>query len=93
MFVSVKPDSLPEEQERELGEMLRANSVRRSPAEPLDWQENGLPQEWLLDEEKQDFHWYEPGGLRVGCANGPVWEKVWQEVSAVLETEEGRDEK
>ncbi len=85
MFVSVKPDSLPPEQERELGRMLRANAEPRGAAEPLDWQENGLPQEWLLDGRPEEFHWYEPGGLRVGCANGPVWEQVWREVSALLE--------
>ena len=85
MFVSVRPGSLPPEQMRELADMLRRNAERRPPAEPLDWQETGLPQEWLLDGEKTEFHWYEPGGLRVGCANGPVWEKVWREVSAVLD--------
>lgn len=88
MFVSVKPGSLTAEEERELGEMLRANAQRRPAAEPLDWQETGLPQEWLLDGRKEEFHWYEPGGLRVGCANGPVWEKVWREVSAVLDEKE-----
>ncbi|MBQ6384212.1 MAG: alpha-galactosidase [Clostridia bacterium] len=85
MFVSVKPGSLPESQEAELARMLRDNAVRCPAAEPLDWQENGLPQEWLLDGRKESFHWYEPGGLRVGCANGPVWEQVWREVSAVLD--------
>ena len=85
MFVSVKPDSIPKEQEEALGKMLRDNSERRPAAEPLDWQENGLPQEWLLDGERTEFHWYEPGGLMVGCAKGTIWEKVWQEVSRVLE--------
>ena len=88
MFVSVKPDSLPKEQEKELGEMLRANSERREPAEPLDWQENGLPQEWKLDGKTESFHWYEPGGLRVGCAGGPIWERVWREVSAELDAKD-----
>ena len=85
MFVSVKPDSLTREQEEELGQMLRENSKRRPTAEPLDWQENGLPQEWVLEGEKEDFHWYMPEGLRIGCAGGPIWEKVWREVSSALD--------
>ncbi len=28
--------------------------------------------------------WYEPWGLRVACATGPIWEKVWKEVSRDL---------
>ena len=39
MFVSVAPDTLPAEQEKELSQMLIDNSVRRPAAEPLDWQE------------------------------------------------------
>ena len=88
MFVSVKPNSLPKDQEEELGEMLRANSVRRPAAEPLDWMDTPLPQDWLLDGRKTTFHWYPPEGLRVGCANGPIWEKVWREVSRVLDEKE-----
>ena len=72
MFVSVKPNSLPKDQEEELGEMLRANSVRRPAAEPLDWMDTPLPQDWLIDGRKTTFHWYPPEGLRVGCANGPI---------------------
>ena len=88
MFVSVKPNSLPKDQEKELGEMLRANSVRRPAAEPLDWMDTPLPQDWLIDGRKTTFHWYPPEGLRVGCANGPIWEKVWREVSRVLDEKE-----
>lgn len=39
MFVSVAPDTLPAEQEKELSQMLIDNSVRRPAAESLDWQE------------------------------------------------------
>ena len=88
MFVSVKPNSLPKDQEEELGEMLRANSVRRPAAEPLDWMDTPLPQDWLLDGRKTTFHWYPPEGLRVGCANGPIWEKEWREVSRELDEKE-----
>lgn len=85
MFVSVKPDSMPAAQEAELAEMLRENASPRKAAQPLDWQENGLPQRWLLDGEAVEFHWYEPSGLQVGCASGPIWEKLWQEVSRSLD--------
>ena len=85
MFVSVKPDSLCGEQEEELGQMLRDNSVRRLAAEPLDWQENGLPQEWLLEGNRTEFHWYAPEGLRIGSADSSTWEKVWREVSSALD--------
>ena len=54
------------------------------PAEPLDWQETGLPERWIMNGIEETFDWYEPGGLRVPCANGPIWEKVWQEVSGEL---------
>ena len=81
LFYSVRPDSLLPEQERELARMLQDNAVRREPAEPLDWQDTPLPQDWLLDGEPVSFHWYEPWGLRVACATGPIWEKVWKEVS------------
>ncbi|MBQ8093453.1 MAG: alpha-galactosidase [Clostridia bacterium] len=85
MFVSVKPGSLSEQQEKELAQMLHDNSEPRPAAEPLDWQESGLPQEWLLDGSRVTFHWYEPGGLRVGCAGGPIWDKLWLEISSILD--------
>lgn len=84
LFVSVKPESLDESQEAELAQMLADNAAPTRPAEPLDWQETGLPQRWLLDGIEETFDWYEPGGLCVPCANGPIWEKVWREVSGEL---------
>ena len=86
LFYSVKPDSLPYDQEQELSQMLRDNSVPHPPAMPLDWMDSPLPQEWDLDGKKHSFSWYEPGGLRVACANGPEWGRVWQEISAELES-------
>ena len=53
---------------------------------PLDWMDSPLPQEWGLDRQKHSFSWYGPGGLRVACANGPEWGRVWQEISAELES-------
>jgi len=79
MFVSVKQGTLSEEQEAELSGMLRANAEPRPVAQPLDWRETGLPQDWLLDGEEERFHWYEPSGLRVGCAKGPIWDELWRE--------------
>ena len=84
LFYSVKPDTMPPEAEAELSRMLHANAVPHTPAEPLDWQDTSLPQEWVVDGEKKEFSWYEPWGLRVACATGPVWEKVWREVSKDL---------
>ena len=84
LFYSLKPDTLPREQEEELAQMLKENSMHRNPAEPIDWQETTLPQDWLLDGQYVSYHWYEPWGLSVGCANASVWEKVWKEVSKDL---------
>lgn len=84
LFYAVRPGTLPADQEQELARMLRDNAVPRKAAEPLDWLDSALPQEWLLDGQKADYSWYEPWGLRVACATGPVWEKVWKEVSRDL---------
>ena len=81
LFYSLKPDTMPEAEEKEFEGMLRENAVVHEPAEPLDWQDTALPQDWILDGKEGSFHWYEPWGLRVACATGPVWEKVWKEVS------------
>ena len=84
LFYSVKPDTMPKEQEADLAQMLRENSVRHEAAEPLDWKDTSFPQDWLLDGEPVSFHWYEPWGLRVGSSNSKTWEKVWREVSRDL---------
>ena len=84
LFYSVKPHTMPEAEEKEFARMLRQNAQRREIAEPLDWQDTSLPQDWLLDGQRVSFHWYEPWGLRVACATGPIWEKVWKEVSKGL---------
>ncbi len=84
LFYSVKPHAMPEADEKEFARMLRQNAQRREIAEPLDWQDTSLPQDWLLDGQRVSFHWYEPWGLRVACATGPIWEKVWKEVSKGL---------
>lgn len=84
LFYSVKPHTMPKADEKEFARMLRENARRRETAEPLDWQDTALPQDWLLDGQQATFHWYEPWGLRVACATGPIWEKVWKEVSRDL---------
>ena len=84
LFYAVKPNTLPADQERELAIWLHANAKPHTPAEPLDWLDTALPQDWLLDGQPVSFRWYEPWGLRVACATGPVWEKVWREVSQDL---------
>lgn len=90
LFYSVKPRTMPRSEEKEFARMLRDNALRREIAEPLDWQDTALPQDWVLDGRQVSFHWYEPWGLRVACATGPIWEKVWKEVSRDLS---GRGEK
>lgn len=84
LFYSVKPGQLTREQEAEFITMLRDNAVSREIAEPIDWQDTTLPQDWLLDGQMVSFHWYEPWGLSVGRSNAAVWEKVWKEVSKDL---------
>ena len=84
LFYSLKPDTLPPEQEKELAGMLAENAEPHSPAEPLDWMETALPQDWKTDAGEQHYRWYEPWGLRVACRTGPIWEKVWREVSKDL---------
>ena len=84
LFYSVKPHAMPEADEKEFARLLRENARRREIAEPLDWQDTASPQDWLLDGQRVTFHWYEPWGLRVACATGPIWEKVWKEVSRDL---------
>ncbi|MBQ6481407.1 MAG: hypothetical protein IJI45_09840, partial [Anaerolineaceae bacterium] len=84
LFYSVKPGLLSREQEAEFVTMLRDNAVSREIAEPIDWQDTTLPQDWLLDGQMVSFHWYEPWGLSVGRSNAAVWEKVWKEVSKDL---------
>ena len=83
-FYSVKPHTMPTEEEREFSAMLRRSAVPQPPAVPLDWAETSLPQEWRFGDELTKYDWYEPCGLRVACANGPVWERVWKEVSRNL---------
>ena len=84
LFYSVKPDTISQEIEIELSEMLQENSVYHYKAEPVDWQDTTLPQDWLLDGKAVSFHWYEPWGLSVGRSNAAVWEKVWKEISKDL---------
>ena len=84
LFYSVKPHTMPEAEEKEFARMVQENAQRREIAEPLDWQDTSLPQDWLLDGQRVSFQWYEPWGLRVACATGPIWEKVWKEVSKGL---------
>ena len=65
LFYSVKPNSLPPEQERELSRMLHENAVHRAPAEPIDWLDTTLPQDWLLDGQEINFHWYASSGFNL----------------------------
>ncbi len=75
MFVSVAPNSLPEDKEAELRRMLADNSVYREAARPLDWQETTQPRLWQIDGQAAAFHWYGPRGARVCFDDNPPTEE------------------
>lgn len=58
LFVSVGPETLNAEQEKYLAEMLAVASKERNVVEPLDWFDDSLPSEYLIDGQKTEFDWY-----------------------------------
>jgi alpha-galactosidase len=74
LFISVKPGVLDETETAELKEDLRLGSLQEYIAQPLDWEETTLPQNWKSGEETLFFDWYEPEGLRVVREAGAIWE-------------------
>lgn len=75
LFVSVKPGVLSEEENAQLAEYMKLGSLQEHIAEPLDWEENMLPQYWKSGEEKRYFDWFEDQGLRICRETGAVWER------------------
>jgi alpha-galactosidase len=73
LFISVKPGVLEETETAELKEDLRLGSLQEHIAQPLDWEETTLPQNWKSGEETLFFDWYEPEGLRVVREAGAIW--------------------
>lgn len=76
LFVSMKPGVLSAEEEQELSGFLRESALQQSIAEPLDWQQTTLPQDWKSGNETLHFDWYEPYGLRVVQESGAIWETL-----------------
>jgi alpha-galactosidase len=50
LFVSAKPGVLKESEEQELAGFLREASRQETVAEPLDWEETTLPEDWKIQE-------------------------------------------
>jgi alpha-galactosidase len=57
VFTSFPRNILDQEQEKELRSALGAAARKQPLAEPLDWQQNGLPALWQLDGRKVSFNW------------------------------------
>ena len=62
-FYSAAPYTMIKRQEGELKRMLELAAEARDVAEPLDWQDTSLPQDWVLEGEKVPFHWVEWQGI------------------------------
>lgn len=76
LFVSVKPNVLTEKEEKELAEYMANGSRQQFIAEPLDWEETTLPQQWKIGDKTFYYDWYEDTGLRVVREAGAVWETL-----------------
>lgn len=74
LFVSVKPGVLTPEEEAELASFLAEGSRQSHIAEPLDWQENLYPQDWLSGEERLHYDWYQEKGFCEVRGPGGIWE-------------------
>jgi alpha-galactosidase len=69
-FVSAKPGVLRPSEEQELADFLARASKQAQIAQPLDWEETMLPQNWQVGERTVRYDWYEDSGLRVVQENG-----------------------
>ncbi len=63
LFVSVKPGTLNEEQEKILAKAYAAASEARPTAEPLDWMDTTCPSDWIINGRPVSFNWYEETGI------------------------------
>jgi alpha-galactosidase len=66
LFVSLAPDTLGEEQRRDLRAALSLASQPHGLGEPLDWQHTSLPARWTLMNREQRFDWMGGGGAGPG---------------------------
>lgn len=64
LFVSAKPSAITPEQRQSLMQAFEHAASPRPTGEPLDWQHNTCPNEWLLSGRRATFRWQpsEPGG-------------------------------
>ena len=62
LFASIKPGILSESETAEMKRFFAIASKQENTAEPLDWMTNPTPAQWLFDQEKQSFNWYEECG-------------------------------
>lgn len=60
LFVSVAPDTLDDEQNAYLAEMLAIASREQQPADPIAWEESTLPACWRFEDGEQTFDWFNP---------------------------------
>lgn len=58
LFVSVAPDTLDDEQNAFLGQMLAYASTEHPTATPLGMTNDVTPQNWMIEGEEKQFNWY-----------------------------------
>jgi alpha-galactosidase len=63
LFVSAKPGVLTEFEEKELADFFALSSKQEHIAEPLDWEETTLPEDWKIGECLAKFDWFEDEGI------------------------------
>jgi alpha-galactosidase len=63
LFVSAKPGVLTEFEEKELADFMALASKQEHIAEPLDWEETTLPEDWKIGDCLAEFDWFEDEGI------------------------------
>lgn len=62
LFVSCDPKTADDEIKSDLKAAFKINSVQSDKLIPLDWMDNSCPAEWLLNDTKEYFDWYDDFG-------------------------------
>ena len=57
LFVSCQPNVATDEIKRDLKKYLAINSIQKDTIVPLDWQQNMVPDNWLINGEEVEFDW------------------------------------
>ena len=55
LFVSIQPKKLNAVMKNDLRKAFHINSVQQKNAEPIDWQYNNAPQEWIINGKKTAY--------------------------------------